>query len=257
MSGEPVKLKCLSCGGIYTVTDWQATAAPTILRFDCGEGCRKRDRFGMMIEVLTRGAALDELEAKPVEGYAPGADATVLQPIRVGDRWIDEETGEVVAVARIVYVLTARDQRTVDSCAAKMFARGEGRRDRQGQRSLESHRRGAAGELAFARLTSLPFDCKAVGFSKPDVGPYQVRTSSGSPYLVLHENDGDGTPAVAMLELDAATYRIAGWLRESRQGKRPEWWRNPGDRRPAFFVPYEKLEVAGLIPELGKEGKEA
>lgn len=90
MSGEPVKLKCLSCGGIFTVTDWRATASPTILRFDCGEGCRKRDRFGMMLEVLTK-----ELEAKPV-GYAPGDYAEPIAPIRVGDNLVDADTGEIV-----------------------------------------------------------------------------------------------------------------------------------------------------------------
>lgn len=97
MSGEPVRLKCLSCSGVFTVTDWSPTVSSTILRFDCG-GCRKPRRFGTLVEVLTKGAAIDELEAKPV-GYAPGDYADPIAPIRVGENLVDADTGEIVGPA--------------------------------------------------------------------------------------------------------------------------------------------------------------
>src|SRR4029077_10758570 len=80
---------------------------------------------------------------------------------------------------RFTLTLTPDDMRIAERCAELMFNRGETNafRDRWTTgRSAANNLVGFAGELAFARLTGLPFDCRADGFSAPDVGRYQVRT---------------------------------------------------------------------------------
>lgn len=149
----------------------------------------------------------------------------------------------------LTITLREADLEAAERCAQKMYERGAARKDRQGVRSIESNRLGYAGELAFARLVGLAFKCDPLGFSKPDVGRYQVRTSSGSPFLVVHENDANGVP-VALMIGKPPTFTLAGWLPDARLGKRANWYRDPGGRRPAFFVPLSALRDPLTLPEL-------
>jgi hypothetical protein len=154
---------------------------------------------------------------------------------------------------RFVVILDERERELARSCAELMQRRGigQGRADRWGARNAANDLLGSAGEVAFARLAGLAFECKPLGFSKPDVGRYQVRTSRSYPFLVVRENDPDDGPVVAMAGNEAAmAFRLVGWLPAARAGKRPEWHRDPGGRRPAWFVPFGQLEPAGTLPEL-------
>jgi hypothetical protein len=153
---------------------------------------------------------------------------------------------------RYTATLTPEERQRAHDCAKLMQRNSKRKRDRWGVAfSFENHLLGAAGEIAFARLTGLTYRCKASNHSKPDVGPYQVRTTRHNPYLVIHENDADGTPVVAIMgDETTMQFRIVGWLEFAIHGKLPEFVRDPGNRRPAFFVPHALLDPPSTLPEL-------
>lgn len=165
--------------------------------------------------------------------------------------------GRSVTALALAITLGPRDIRLAQACAERRNAKPR-TADAWGAKALDQAGRlaanvtGAGGELAFARLTGLPWRCDADrAYGKPDVGGYQVRTRRPSTdlALIVHERDQD-TPVVLMVG-DLPTYRLVGWLPRGLLGMRAEWWRNPGDRRPAWFVPQDALVSPGSIPELG------
>jgi hypothetical protein len=153
---------------------------------------------------------------------------------------------------RFTATLTADEQEQAHDCAKLMQARSKRKRDRwKVPFSYENHLLGAAGEIAFARLTGLTYRCKSGNHSKPDVGGYQVRTMRHNPKVPIHEGDGDGVPVVAMMGDEVSmTFRIVGWLQFAVQGKLPEYWGDPGNRRPCWMVPNAVLKPPGTLPEL-------
>lgn len=152
----------------------------------------------------------------------------------------------------LVHTLSARDQGLAQSCGEQ---RNHGQ-DRWGRKALDAQGRlaanvvGAAGEIAFARLTGLPFRCMAnQGYGKPDVGRYGVRTRRRQDAeLILHEQDRG--PQVLMVQVAPWSFRLVGWLHEARDGQDPRWWSDPGGRRPAWFVPQDALDSPLGLPEL-------
>lgn len=150
----------------------------------------------------------------------------------------------------LVITLRGKDLADAEACAQRIHARGQGRQDRQGVRSLDSTRKGYYGEMAFARISGLPFRCDIHGFGKPDVGRYQVRTSAGHPFLPVHENDRDDVPVVLMMGRPPGPFRLVGWIAQARLAKRRDYLDDPGGRRPAFFVPLDALDSPWTIPEV-------
>ena len=171
------------------------------------------------------------------------------------------EVPELSRATRPTFTLGPADQALAARCAEQLERGSAKARDRWGSKALdqpgrlEAHLVGAAGEVAFARIIRRPWRCNAGrGYGKPDVGPYQVRTrrAGGDYRLPVHPKE-EG-PVVLMVGRPW-TFRFVGWLRDSRDAHRPEWWDDPGKRNaPAWFVPWEFLEDPWKLPELAALG---
>lgn len=100
---------------------------------------------------------------------------------------------------------------------------------------------GALGEYAVARFLGIHWAGKGI-FRGFDVGELEVRTASRDTYrLILHPDDHDDHCYYLVTGLNG-TYRIRGWIL-GREGKRNEFWQDPGTGRPAFFIPQSALNT--------------
>ena len=104
------------------------------------------------------------------------------------------------------------------------------------------HIEGALGEYALAKHLGIFWDGKGK-LRAPDVGEMDVRTRSEHSYdLILHESDPDDR-IFWLVTGKNGDYAIRGKI-VGRDGKRPEYWKDPAGGRPAYFVPPSKLEDA-------------
>jgi len=110
------------------------------------------------------------------------------------------------------------------------------------------HIEGALGECAVAKLFSVYWSGYIGNLNAGDVGAMEVRTRSNHKYeLIIHPKDKDGVPFIHVTGRNGR-YRIHGWI-YAEQGKHKEYWKDPAGDRPAFFVPYEKLNPIESIIE--------
>lgn len=100
---------------------------------------------------------------------------------------------------------------------------------------------GCCGEMAAAKALGVYWTGAHGVLRAPDIGRnVQVRTASKPSHsLMLHPSDGDDVTFVLVLGR-APNYEIAGWV-IGRDGKQPQYWRDPVGGRPAFFVPRSAL----------------
>ena len=98
---------------------------------------------------------------------------------------------------------------------------------------------GAIGELVVAKYLNIYYAVKGKKRG-PDVGHYQVRSSQNdNARLILHEDDKDDE--IFFLVTGVFTdFQVHGWC-YARDGKKPEYWQDPGTSRPAYFVPKAML----------------
>ena len=102
---------------------------------------------------------------------------------------------------------------------------------------------GAAAEMAVAKFFNRYWEAGVNTFKAPDVEGVQVRhTTREDGCLIIREHDPPDELYVLVIGAPP-TFRIAGAL-YGRQAKRPEWLRDPGGVRPAYFVPQDALEEA-------------
>jgi hypothetical protein len=120
-----------------------------------------------------------------------------------------------------------------------------GRPARSGDWQWDAHIEGACAELAVAKYLGLFWHALLPKLSQrahPDVGrniQVKRRPENGRGRdLRLHENDLDDAPYVLVVGT-APTYELRGWIL-GVDGKQAEYL-NPGDGRPCYFVPREKL----------------
>ena len=101
---------------------------------------------------------------------------------------------------------------------------------------------GCLGEFALAKFLGVNWPGKnRIGAA--DVGDVDVRTSAHEHgALLLHPPDPDDRPFWLLTGLNG-NYVVHGWI-HARDGKLPEYWRDPTGNRPAFFVPQSKLNPA-------------
>lgn len=152
---------------------------------------------------------------------------------------------------RLVIVLDPHELDDADVCGRLRLTRAKRRKakDQLGEDSLPSHVTGAAGERAFAKWINDPWECTTGRYGgASDVRGVQVRTStSTTKRLVIHETDPARMPVVSIVE-HAPRYWIRGYIMAG--ARRPEWIRDPGNRRPAYFVPTrELLPMSGFMAD--------
>lgn len=143
---------------------------------------------------------------------------------------------------RLVIELEAHELREADECGKLRLTRAKRRKakDQLGEDSLTSHVTGAAGERAFAKWLLVPWECTTGRYGgASDVRGCQIRTStSTTKRLVIHETDPARTPVVSIVE-HRPRYWLRGWIMAG--ARKPEWIGDPGQRRPAYFVPTQEL----------------
>lgn len=172
------------------------------------------------------------------------------QPIVLPDNWAP------ILPVRLAHTLNAGDLERARLCGQQRHDKSA-RRDKWKDKALDTARRlandtlGAEGEIAFARLTGLPWKCLAGrGYGKPDVGRYGVRTRRRDGLLPIHTDDTLAMPFVLMREVGPHTYRLIGWVERAGACHRIEWMADPGDRNPAYWVPDNVLNDPRSLPEL-------
>lgn len=121
----------------------------------------------------------------------------------------------------------------------------EGRRDSygfNGNKGLELHVEGAAGELAVSVALGLPWD-ESVGTFKsgPDVGEsVQVRTRSRHDYELLVRPDDPEDSIFVLVTGISPELTVRGWM-IGKDCKNSKWLETHGGRPPAYFVPTSEL----------------
>lgn len=110
------------------------------------------------------------------------------------------------------------------------------------QPSIENHIQSGGAERAVAKLLNLNWHASINTFRDgvPDVGgAIEVRYRRESFELKVKSDDHDDRYYV-LVRGALPHYEVIGWIK-GKDAKRPEWWKNPGDHKPAFFVPDEHL----------------
>lgn len=119
-----------------------------------------------------------------------------------------------------------------------------------GPDTFRSHRVGARGEMALCRFFGATWAATVNSFKRPDVWvrgrAFEVRTATvrpGYPRRVkIGTNDPDARLVAAVFtDADALRFEIAGWCRAGA-AKLPQYLRNPGCWRPAYFYPANELQ---------------
>lgn len=116
---------------------------------------------------------------------------------------------------------------------------------------FDYHFAGCIGELATAKHCNYYWTGGVGNFTVRDVGgQLQVRARTRASYeLPLHPEDKDEDIFVLAHVVAASLprVRLSGWLR-GQEGKQPQFWKDLGNGRPAFFVPIERLgSMADLV----------
>jgi hypothetical protein len=158
---------------------------------------------------------------------------------------------------RVTITLAPGDLAKARACVDTLVAdrKQRGLQQRFGARTLSEAERyandllGAQGEIAFARLTGLPWKCRS-GAGKPDVGAYQVRTVRESHHKLIIHPEHPASPIVLMERRPANQYALVGWLSNSRSALRPEWAFDPRGAGVAYFIPRNVLRAPQTLPEL-------
>lgn len=127
-------------------------------------------------------------------------------------------------------------------------AKKDGKQNKYGlsnAKELEVHLLGACGESAVAVAMGVPFDATCNTYkTRPDIGPYEVRTRSKAEYELLVRPD-DKDESIYILARcfpkgQKRSFAIVGWIRGG-DAKKKKWRHRYGGRSPAYFVPDEGL----------------
>jgi hypothetical protein len=104
-----------------------------------------------------------------------------------------------------------------------------------------SHMEGAMGECAVAKALGLYWQAGVNEFQLPDVGRFQVRTTSNNSLgLRLKPKDRDNDFYISVSG-SMPRYRLRGFILGAK-GKRSKWWGNPDPNRPScYWVPVSEL----------------
>lgn len=101
---------------------------------------------------------------------------------------------------------------------------------------------GACGEIAVAKSAGVFFLPSVNTFHRvPDfLSDYEVRSTDlpdGS--LIVRDNDDDNRRYILATVVDDVV-NLVGWIK-GKDAKKQEWLRDPGGRRPSWFVPQSHL----------------
>lgn len=101
---------------------------------------------------------------------------------------------------------------------------------------------GASGEVAVAKAFGMYWDGSVNNFhNRPDLGPHEVRTTTLSDGSLIYRRHEPPDLKYILVVGRSPVYTIIGWLTGHEAMANDQWLRNPGGRRPAWFVPQHAL----------------
>lgn len=111
--------------------------------------------------------------------------------------------------------------------------------------ALEANIFGAAGELALAKYAGAYWPMTVDGYrTTPDISvlghPVEVRTAREPDGRLIVRDDDDPRQVFVLVIGDPPRFRVVGSI-TGKSARRPEWRRDPGGHRPAWFVPQTAL----------------
>jgi len=141
--------------------------------------------------------------------------------------------------------------------AVWLKSRIDKRQDQHGYRGddLIVHVEGNAAELFVANKLNRYWEPQIDRFKAGDIGDdLQVRhTNLKDGSLIVRRKDPVGHTYLLVVGDIFGELRLAGWIRgvDARQG---EWWRAPGGRPGAWFIPQAELQFVGSLPAPQRTG---
>lgn len=100
---------------------------------------------------------------------------------------------------------------------------------------------GAASEMVVAKYLELYWDGSINSFKGGDVGRLQIRSARPHDYKLIVRNNDSNTDLFVLVTGSSPTYRIHGYT-NGKQAKQAKWWKVPGGKPGAYFVPQEELK---------------
>ena len=131
---------------------------------------------------------------------------------------------------------------------SNLFKRRQHKHGAQGGFS-DFHFAGALAELAVAKSLGLYWPPPLDDFDACDVGGLvDVRaTPRADGRLIVHPDDAADRPFVLARLHDLPNVSLVGW-KTAGEAQRPEYWIDPGNGRPAYFVPESALARMDTLP---------
>lgn len=121
--------------------------------------------------------------------------------------------------------------------------RGRNKGAWRGDKALEIHLLGAAGEVAVASYLGLKehlFKETEAKRGSDDLPGIDVKTRSKHSYDLIVQRNENPEKKFVLVTIEDKTTLIHGWC-YGEQAMQAQYWADPARGRPAFFIPKEKL----------------
>jgi hypothetical protein len=127
--------------------------------------------------------------------------------------------------------------------------RGRNRGPRYGQKALDVHLLGAAGELAVASYLGLKHELYKETEARrgsDDLPGIDVKTRSKHSYdLIVQKNESPDKKFV-LVTIENQTVLLQGWC-YGYEAMKEQYWADPARGRPAYFVPQHTLRSINTL----------
>ena len=121
--------------------------------------------------------------------------------------------------------------------------RGRNRGPRFGQKALDVHLLGAAGEMAVASYLGLKeylYRETEAKRGSDDLPGIDVKTRSKHSYDLIVQKNENPEKKFVLVTIESQKTLIHGWC-YGREAMQEQYWADPARGRPAYFVPKEAL----------------
>ena len=120
---------------------------------------------------------------------------------------------------------------------------GRNKGPQTGQKAIDVHLIGAAGEMAVASYLGLKHELYKETEAKrgsDDLPGIDVKTRSKTFYDLIVQKNEDPEKKFVLVTIEKRRTLIHGWC-YGKEAMKPEYWSDPAQGRPAYFVPKECL----------------
>lgn len=127
--------------------------------------------------------------------------------------------------------------------------RGRNRGPRFGQKALDVHLLGAAGEMAVASYLGLKHELykeKEAKRGSDDLPGIDVKTRSKHSYDLIVQKNENPCKKFVLVTIESQKTLIHGWC-YGHEAMQEQYWADPARGRPAYFVNKEHLRPMGTL----------